>query len=85
MYDLAVLKLFVSKDNKELRGASLYALVEDWFGPPQRTFHSIEEVFLWYREQGMQPELLEQYTGRFKSTSNFEVRGMFQNNGISPK
>jgi 2-polyprenyl-6-hydroxyphenyl methylase / 3-demethylubiquinone-9 3-methyltransferase len=65
----------LKKNWKEMRGASRGALVEDWFGPPVRSFHSVDEVFGWYHEHSMEPKLLMKYTARFKSTSNFEIIG----------
>ncbi len=50
------------------------SLVDDWFGVPVRSFHTPEEVEGWCKELGLKFELITPYTGRFKSTSNFEVK-----------
>ncbi len=59
----------------ETRGSSIPELVNDWFGVPHRTFHTYEEVFGWFEKRGLSYELTDSATGRFRSTSNFEVKG----------
>ena len=58
-----------------MRGTSNEEIVNDWFGVPHRTFHSYDEVYKWFEDAGLAYELVDPHTGRFKSTSNFVVRG----------
>ena len=73
-YD-AVRKALMKKERYMLRGTSNEELVNDWFGVPHRTFHTYTEVYEWFREKGLDYRLVNPATGRFKSTSNFVVRG----------
>lgn len=59
-----------------MRGTRNEELINDWFGVPQRTFHTYDEVFGWFREAGLEPHLWNEATGRFRSTSNFVVRSL---------
>jgi 2-polyprenyl-6-hydroxyphenyl methylase/3-demethylubiquinone-9 3-methyltransferase len=68
-------KLIFGKSRYMLRGTNNKELINDWFGVPHRTFHSYDEVFQWFRENGLNYKLVNPATGRFKSTSNFVVRG----------
>lgn len=64
-----------AKQRYMMRGTSNEEIVNDWFGVPHRTFHTYDEVFGWFQESGLTSELVNPATGRFKSTSNFVVRG----------
>lgn len=68
-------KMIFGKSRYMMRGTNNKELINDWFGVPHRTFHSYNEVFQWFRENGLNYELVNPATGRFKSTSNFVVRG----------
>ena len=59
-----------------MRGTSNEEIVDDWFGVPHRTFHTYDEVYKWFEDAGFQYGLINSATGRFKSTSNFVVRGI---------
>ncbi len=49
--------------------------VEDWYFVPEKHFFSIEEMRALFQERGLSFELLCPQTGRFRSSSNFIVRG----------
>jgi len=49
--------------------------IEDWFFVPEKHYFTIAEMKRLYEENGLTFELLCEKTGRFKSTSNFIVRG----------
>jgi 2-polyprenyl-6-hydroxyphenyl methylase/3-demethylubiquinone-9 3-methyltransferase len=68
-------KLIFGKSRYMMRGTNNKELINDWFGVPHRTFHSYDEVFQWFHENGLNYKLVNPATGRFKSTSNFVVRG----------
>ncbi|OQX26336.1 MAG: hypothetical protein BWK80_10980 [Desulfobacteraceae bacterium IS3] len=68
-------RVFRKKEPPMMRGTRNEELVNDWFGVPQRTFHTYEEVFGWFRKHGLEYKLTNPATGRFKSTSNFEIVG----------
>ncbi len=68
-------RLLLKKQRYMMRGTDNYEIINDWFGVPHRTFHTYEEVFRWFEENGMDCVLVNPATGRFKSTSNFVVRG----------
>lgn len=53
----------------------LESKIEDWFFVPEKHFYTIAEMRCLYEENGLSFELLNPKTGRFKSTSNFIVRG----------
>jgi 2-polyprenyl-6-hydroxyphenyl methylase/3-demethylubiquinone-9 3-methyltransferase len=63
----------------DMRGTNNEELVNDWFGVPQRSFHGYEEVFGWFRSHDLAFRLTNPMTGRFRSTSNFEVMGWKEN------
>jgi ubiquinone/menaquinone biosynthesis C-methylase UbiE len=50
--------------------------VEDWFFVPEKHFYSIPEMARLFAARGLSFELLCPRTGRFKSSSNFIVRGV---------
>jgi len=50
--------------------------VEDWFFVPEKHFFTIDEMKRHFLERGLNFELLCPQTGRFKSSSNFIVRGI---------
>ncbi|MEW6102884.1 MAG: class I SAM-dependent methyltransferase [bacterium] len=52
------------------------AQVEDWFFVPEKHFFKIEEMKVLFEKRGLSFELLCPQTGRFKSSSNFIVRGV---------
>jgi hypothetical protein len=49
--------------------------VEDWFFVPEKHFFSVEQMARLFAERGLSFELLDAHTGRFRSSSNFVVRG----------
>jgi 2-polyprenyl-6-hydroxyphenyl methylase / 3-demethylubiquinone-9 3-methyltransferase len=49
--------------------------VEDWFFVPEKHFFSIQQMAHLFSERGLTFELLDPRTGRFRSSSNFVVRG----------
>ena len=66
----------LKRDNSiDMRGTDNDEIINDWFGVPQRSFHTYQEVFDWFRTDGLRYKLTNPFTGRFKSTSNFEVMG----------
>lgn len=67
-------KLLFGTERYMMRGTSNQEIINDWFGVPHRTFHTYEEVFGWFKKDGLDPNLVNPATGRFKSTSNFAVR-----------
>ncbi|MBI5788744.1 MAG: hypothetical protein HZA78_07820 [Candidatus Schekmanbacteria bacterium] len=50
--------------------------IEDWFFVPEKHFYTTEQMQRLYETHGLTFELLNPKTGRFKSTSNFIVRGI---------
>ncbi len=68
-------KNMFDKGRYMMRGTNNKEILNDWFGVPHRTFHTYEEVFEWFQENGLDYQLVNPATGRFKSTSNFVVRG----------
>ena len=70
-----VKKLTFGKSRYMMRGTNNEELINDWFGVPHRTFHTYDEVFQWFQYNGLNYQLVNHATGRFKSTSNFVVRG----------
>jgi len=59
-----------------MRGTSNEEIINDWLGVPHRTFHTYDEVYKWFDDAGLTYKLINPATGRFKSTSNFVVRGV---------
>lgn len=49
--------------------------VEDWYFVPEKHFFTISEMRALFRERGLTYEVVCEQTGRFKSSSNFIVRG----------
>ena len=49
--------------------------IEDWYFVPEKHFFSIPEIRRMFSDANLEFELLSPRTGRFKSTSNFIVRG----------
>ena len=68
-------KAFFKKKRYMMRGTNNREILNDWFGVPHRTFHTYEEVYQWFNQNGLNYKLVNPATGRFKSTSNFVVRG----------
>jgi hypothetical protein len=54
---------------------SVEAQAEDWFFAPVKHFFSIDEMREMYAELGLTFEVLVERTGRFRSSSDFIVRG----------
>lgn len=52
------------------------SLIEDWYFVPEKHFYSIEEMRRLFKARGLTYEVVSEQTGRFKSTSNFIVRGV---------
>lgn len=50
--------------------------VEDWFFVPEKHFFSIQEMRKLFEQRGLTYEVVCEQTGRFKSSSNFIVRGV---------
>lgn len=65
-------KLDVVRDDNPL----LESKIEDWYFVPEKHFFSIGEMKRLFEKEGLSFELLYEKTGRFKSTSNFIVRGI---------
>jgi len=55
--------------------------VEDWFFVPEKHFFSISQMRDLFAARGLSFELLDAHTGRFRSSSNFVVRGIPQKRG----
>jgi 2-polyprenyl-6-hydroxyphenyl methylase / 3-demethylubiquinone-9 3-methyltransferase len=53
----------------------LESQVEDWFFVPEKHFFSIPEVARLFAERNLTFELIDPHAGRFRSSSNFIVRG----------
>lgn len=70
-----VKRLVGGRERYMMRGTSNEEIINDWLGVPHRTFHTYDEVFKWFEDAGLEYELTNPATGRFKSTSNFVVRG----------
>jgi 2-polyprenyl-6-hydroxyphenyl methylase / 3-demethylubiquinone-9 3-methyltransferase len=49
--------------------------VEDWFFVPDKHFFTIDQVARLFAARGLTFELVDPHTGRFRSSSNFVVRG----------
>lgn len=49
--------------------------VEDWFFVPEKHFFSPDQMAALFAERNLSFELLDSQTGRFRSSSNFVVRG----------
>lgn len=60
----------VRKDN-----ISIESKIKDWYFVPEKHFFSIDEMEALFKKHNLDFELLYDATGRFKSTSNFIVRG----------
>jgi ubiquinone/menaquinone biosynthesis C-methylase UbiE len=54
---------------------NIEAQAEDWFFAPVKHFFSVDEMHKMYTNLGLNFEVLVERTGRFKSTSDFIVRG----------
>jgi len=67
-----VKNLSVVRDDNE----RIESKIEDWFFVPEKHFYSIAEMETLYKNSGLTFEVLYEKTGRFKSTSNFIVRGI---------
>lgn len=50
--------------------------VEDWYFVPEKHFFTVEEMGELFRERGLTFEVVCRQTGRFRSSSNFIVRGV---------
>jgi len=72
-------RLVGGRERYMMRGTSNEEIINDWLGVPHRTFHTYDEVYKWFEDAGLKYELTNPATGRFKSTSNFVVRGTKQN------
>lgn len=64
--------------NTNVRPDNLFieSQVEDWFFVPEKHFFTIKEMEELFNKRGLSFELLCAQTGRFKSSSNFIVRGV---------
>ena len=49
--------------------------VEDWYFVPEKHFFSIDEMRTHFEQRGLSFEVVCEQTGRFRSSSNFIVRG----------
>ena len=54
---------------------SVEAQAEDWFFAPVKHFFSLDEMRQIYADLGLSFEVLAERTGRFRSSSDFIVRG----------
>jgi ubiquinone/menaquinone biosynthesis C-methylase UbiE len=57
---------------------SIEAKIDDFYFIPFKRFFSIPEIKHLMAEHGLSSQLLYEYTGRFKSSSSFMIRGMKQ-------
>lgn len=67
-----VKKLNVVRDDNPF----IESKIEDWFFVPEKHYFTIDEMKRLYEENGLTFELVCEKTGRFRSTSNFIVRGI---------
>jgi len=67
-------KLFVSQTPKRA-DSTIKALVKDWFFVPQKYFFTKEELKEILRKHQIDFKIVEEYNGRFKSTSNIVFVG----------
>jgi len=68
-------RVVLKRSRYMMRGTRNAELIDDWFGVPRRSFHTYEEAAGWFEENGCDHRLVNRATGRFRSTSNFVVRG----------
>jgi 2-polyprenyl-6-hydroxyphenyl methylase / 3-demethylubiquinone-9 3-methyltransferase len=54
---------------------TIESLIEDWYFVPEKHFFTIEEMRELFKQRGLTYEVVYEQTGRFRSTSNFIVRG----------
>lgn len=66
-----VKKLNVVRDDNPF----IESKIEDWFFVPEKHYFTIDEMKRLYEDNGLTFDLICAKTGRFKSTSNFIVRG----------
>lgn len=66
------------KKNRESRDDNYFieSQVEDWYFVPEKHFFTPPEIRELFKELGLEFTLLATNTGRFKSSSNFVVRGL---------
>ncbi|MFL5733738.1 MAG: class I SAM-dependent methyltransferase [Chloroflexia bacterium] len=55
---------------------TIESLIEDWYFVPEKHFFTIKEMRALFLQRGLTCEVVYPQTGRFKSTSNFIVRGV---------
>ena len=59
------------KDNPTIE-----SLVEDWYFVPEKHLYSIGKMRRLFKKRGLTYQVVSSHTGRFRSTSNFIVRGI---------
>jgi 2-polyprenyl-6-hydroxyphenyl methylase/3-demethylubiquinone-9 3-methyltransferase len=52
--------------------------VEDWYFVPEKHFFSIAEMRALFKKRGLSYKVVYEQTGRFRSSSNFVVRGVLE-------
>jgi ubiquinone/menaquinone biosynthesis C-methylase UbiE len=62
-------------NNPRNDNANIAAQVEDWYFVPEKHFFSVEQMRRLFNERGLTFEVVYPQTGRFRSSSNFVVRG----------
>jgi 2-polyprenyl-6-hydroxyphenyl methylase/3-demethylubiquinone-9 3-methyltransferase len=69
------LELFGKKNNLRDDNINVQVQVEDWYFVPEKHFFTIQEVEDIFQGLGLECEVLYEKVGRFKSATNFIVRG----------
>lgn len=60
------------------RGFDGYGEIYDWLFVPYREHYHPEQVQKWFKQEGISSEIVIAQTGRYKSTSNFLIKGVKQ-------
>jgi ubiquinone/menaquinone biosynthesis C-methylase UbiE len=68
-------ELFGHTTNVRDDNGLIQSQVEDWYFVPEKHFFTIDEMRKLFHERGLSFELVCEQTGRFRSSSNFIVRG----------
>ena len=64
---------FTPRDRND--NPTVESLIEDWYFVPEKHFYTIGEMRKLFKERGLTYQVVSSHTGRFRSTSNFIVRG----------
>lgn len=73
---VGVAEHFGHKPRSRNDNPTIASLVEDWYFVPEKHFFTIGEMRSLFRERGLTFQVVDGHTGRFRSTSNFIVRGV---------